>query len=93
MTIPVFLKVGTPILTLPTVRPKQWAKRPGFVAVLNRRAGEVGVTFADSYTADLRANAWFRPEELMKVPETVQDRPGGARRPGRSVGAGVAAKR
>jgi hypothetical protein len=82
------LKVGDRVLTLPTVRPRKWADRSGTIAVLNRRDREVGVSFAAVPRNE--AEAWFLRTELtlVKGGHGLQDRPGGSRRPERSVGAG-----
>jgi hypothetical protein len=82
------LKVGDKVLTLPTVRPKKWAGRPGTVAVLNRRNKEIGVSFAT--TPRNEAEAWFVAAELTIVEggHSPQDRSGGVERRKRSVAAG-----
>jgi hypothetical protein len=85
--VPRPLTVGDAVRTLPTVRPKGYANRRGFVASLNRRDGELGVTFAENYTPDCRAEAWFVPGELEKVPHTPQNRPGDAHVPSEPIGA------
>jgi hypothetical protein len=82
--------VGDRVRTFPTVNPKQWAGRCGFVASLNRRdGGELGVSFVAVHDRE-QAGAWFVPGELVSVDaaHSPQDRPGRVLSPKQSTGSG-----
>ncbi len=53
------------MITLPSVRPTQFASRSGHVAALNARDSEIGVTFGGERSHDVAV--WFQPDEVAVV--------------------------
>lgn len=56
-------EVGDRVVTLPTVRPRQYGSRTG--TVVEMRGGEIGVRFGSERSHD--AATWFRPRELTST--------------------------
>ena len=80
------MTVGDNVRTLPSVKPRHWADRAGFVASLNRVDGEVGVSFVKVHDRE-KAEAWFLPGELtrLEAAHNPVDRPGAIQAGGEST--------
>ena len=70
-------RVGERVRILEAVR--VFGGRRGTVAALNNPAGEVGVVFSTERAPGSRGDtdAWFRPGEIERVPESAHRAPRG----------------
>jgi hypothetical protein len=75
-------RVGDRVETATWVKPAQFARRLGWAVGINRRDGEIGVSFIPHPRLDGRTeiDAWFVAAELeiKKAPQTLSDGPGAA---------------